>query len=280
MAYSPINVGAFVAAYSGAISGMATSGWLIDPVQADYALLTQIAGAFAQAFDTVWANEGGLNALESEMIAQVAAANFAQRGPGPQTSERFSDPANWLITAGACAALVLQSDSYFAEQGINPGGGGGGGGGLISFNGRTDPDVIPTEGDYLPNFSTAGSVSVNAYAGGPIDLNMNSSIGPGPGTLNLVGVSLANSPAGTAGSINAVLFYRNQLGLDVQTSLITSHSLVTPDLVTTGFAVLSSDFGGQWFIRANELVAPAGNPGVKIAGTVTRLTPLLGFPEP
>ena len=51
MSYAPINIAAYVNAYSGAVSGMATSGWLTDPVSSDYATITQIAGAFAQAFD-------------------------------------------------------------------------------------------------------------------------------------------------------------------------------------------------------------------------------------
>jgi hypothetical protein len=134
MSYSPINVGAFVAAYTGAISGMATNGWLVDPIKADYTLITQIAGAFAQAFDIVWANEAQLNNLENQSISQIVSENFGHRNPGPQIEPRFSDPENWLITATACAALVLQSDVYFAAQGIDPGTGGGGGGSIAPLS--------------------------------------------------------------------------------------------------------------------------------------------------
>ena len=50
---TPINVGVYVAAYSGAIAGMTTSGWITDDHPSDYALATAIAGAYAQEFDAV-----------------------------------------------------------------------------------------------------------------------------------------------------------------------------------------------------------------------------------
>lgn len=146
-AYVPINVGAYVSAYAGAISGLTTSGWLIDSVHADYGTVTEVAGAFAEAFDTVWDNAADLNNLEIQAISQVVSENFAHRAPGPQANATFALASNWLTTAGACAAVVLQSDAYFAGQGIDPGTPGGGGT-LVSFNGRTAPAVIPTAGDY------------------------------------------------------------------------------------------------------------------------------------
>jgi hypothetical protein len=151
MSYAPTNIGAFVSAYSGAISGMTTSGWLVDPVQADYALVTQIAGAFAQAFDTVWANATPLNNLEVEAISQIVSESFAHRSPGPQAEPRFVLPSNWAVSAAACAALVLQCDAYFAGQGIDPGTPGGSGGTTVKV---TSADTTP---NFLASKLQAGS---------------------------------------------------------------------------------------------------------------------------
>jgi hypothetical protein len=159
MSYAPINIPAYVAAYSGAISGMAVSGWITDPKSADYALVTAIAGAFAQEFDTVWNNAAALNSLEVSAITQIAAEDFSKRGPGPLSSVVFATPSNWSQAAVACAALVLQSDAYFAGQAITPPPTGSG---LTSFNGRTAPAAIPTAGDY-----TSQQVSDASSVGGP-----------------------------------------------------------------------------------------------------------------
>jgi hypothetical protein len=130
MPYTPINVAAFTSSFAGAIAGMAVSGWVIDPTAADYNDATLIAGAFAQAFDTVWNNATQLNNLEIEAITSVVQQDFRGRGPGPFNNPRFQTPSNWTVTARACAAIILQSDIYFASQGINPGTPGGGSGPL------------------------------------------------------------------------------------------------------------------------------------------------------
>lgn len=143
MSYVPINVPAFVAAYSGAIAGMAVSGWISDPSSADYTQVTAIAGAFAQAFDTVWNSAAALNNLESAAIVSISTQEFANRGPGPQALPKFVLASNWAVPAAACAALVLQSDAYFAGQGISPGTGGGSGGTTVKV------DVSDTTADFL-----------------------------------------------------------------------------------------------------------------------------------
>lgn len=160
MTYVPINIPAYVSAYSGAIAGMAVPGWLIDPTAADYQKVTTIAGAFAQEFDTLWASAAVLNNLENAAITQVVSENFSKRGPGPLNEPAFATPANWAQTASACIALILESDVYFAGQGIDPGHPATAG--LISFNGRATPAAVPTAGDY-----TSAQVSDASSAGGP-----------------------------------------------------------------------------------------------------------------
>jgi len=131
--FTPINPLAFSAAYSGAVSGMAIAGWITDPNAIDYALVTSIAGAFAQAFDGVWNNATPLNALEFQNINSACAAEFEGRGPGPLNNPSFQLPAFWNVPAAACAALVLEGDAYFASIGVTPPPIGGAGTGILIF---------------------------------------------------------------------------------------------------------------------------------------------------
>lgn len=120
MAYLPINLGAYIAAYSGAIAGMGVSGWITSPTLANYTRVCQIAGAFAEAFDIVWNNAAPLNEMETAAIKHICNQELASRGPGPLEGSQFVDPANWSVPARACATLVLESDIYFASEGITP----------------------------------------------------------------------------------------------------------------------------------------------------------------
>ena len=83
MTYNPINVAAYTAAFSGAVAGMATSGWITDQTSSDYTNVTPIAGAFAQAFDQIWNNATPLNNLEEAAITAIVQTDFRGRGPGP-----------------------------------------------------------------------------------------------------------------------------------------------------------------------------------------------------
>ena len=134
MSYTPINIPAYVASYSGAVAGMGVSGWIIDPAQSQYDAITKIAGAFAEAFDTAWNDATQLNNLEIASITSIVSTEFQQRGPGPLANPVFQTVNNWDIPARACIALVLESDAFFAGQGINPGTPGGGGGTVLQLS--------------------------------------------------------------------------------------------------------------------------------------------------
>ncbi len=127
MAYVPINTQAYTAAYSGAVAGMAVNGWISSPTGGNYTLVCAVAGAFAEAFDVAWNNAAQPNSLELAAIQSVCAQEFSLRGPGPLAAPQFQDPANWAVSAKACATLALQCDLYFAGQGITPPTPGGGG---------------------------------------------------------------------------------------------------------------------------------------------------------
>lgn len=117
--YIPTNLGTFTAAYAGAIAGMAVNGWIVDPTAADYANPTNVAGAFAQEFDTVWNNASPLNNLEAGAITAVVQNEFAGRGV-PNASPTLLLASTWQAAAAACVALVTECDAYFAASGITP----------------------------------------------------------------------------------------------------------------------------------------------------------------
>lgn len=120
MAYVPTNVAAYTAAFSGALAGMAVSGWITDDTPANYQSVTTIAGAFAEAFDTAWNDATSLNNLETATITAVVQEDFKNHGPGPLDSIVFQTASNWAIAAKACVALILECNTYFAGQGIIP----------------------------------------------------------------------------------------------------------------------------------------------------------------
>jgi hypothetical protein len=129
MTYSPVNIDAYTNAYSGAIAGMAISGWIVDPTSADYSNVAAIAGAFAQAFDLVWNNATGLNWLQIQSIQSVSQEQFTGHAPGSLDNSTFAQASNWAVPAAACAALVLRGDAFVASEGITPNTPGSGGGG-------------------------------------------------------------------------------------------------------------------------------------------------------
>jgi hypothetical protein len=127
MAYVPINTQAYVSAFAGAIAGMAINGWIVNPTSGNYVDVAAIAGAFSEAFDQAWNNATDLNNLEIRGIQAACQSEFEGHAPGPLSNPDFVLSSNWTIPAIACAALVLESDAYFAGQGIDPGTPGTGG---------------------------------------------------------------------------------------------------------------------------------------------------------
>lgn len=148
MAYTVINLQAFVSAYDGAIAGMAVSGFIVDPTSADYAQVCNIAGAFAQALDTAWDSATELTFLESGIITTASQQEFAGRGPGSLNNPTFQLASNWTRPAQAIVALVQASDAYFSGQ------------------------VIPVTDLSLPHYIDATALTTNqtiGYAPNPTD---------------------------------------------------------------------------------------------------------------
>jgi hypothetical protein len=129
MAYTPINIDAYTNAYSGALAGMAISGWIVDPTSAEYSSVTAIAGGFAKAFDLVWNSATALNWLQIQSIQSVCQEQFTGHAPGSLDNAALAQASNWAVPAAACAALVLEGDAFVASEGITPNTPGGGGDG-------------------------------------------------------------------------------------------------------------------------------------------------------
>jgi hypothetical protein len=216
MAYVPVNTQAYVSAYAGALAGMAVSGWITDQSPVSYSSVAVIAGAFSQAFDQAWNDATPLNNLQLRSIQTVCQNEFASRGPGALNNPDFAQASNWTVPAGACSALAEAADTYFADQGIDPGTPGGGGsdvatgqltgnlsGGLV--------DIVGVGGNYVNvggTYNYSGSADFEAGTGSQLHY-----IGSGgdklalvTGTVTLVGDNV---------SLYAVYMAINEIGQSI-----------------------------------------------------------------
>jgi hypothetical protein len=114
MAYTPINVSVYVAAFAGAVTAMSMSDRLIVSVNpANYDIQSAAAGAFAQAFDTQWGSRT-TTTLDLTAITQSAGQSYLLRTP---SSSRVSD---YSKLVSAIIAAITSGENYFAGQGIVP----------------------------------------------------------------------------------------------------------------------------------------------------------------
>ena len=117
MSYTPNNIYVYMAAFSGALAGMGVQGRQPrDTVAADYSGQMLLAGAWAQALDTVWGPSA--DALNIEEAESLSIAFWSERQPLPLTP--YTTASTWLSEAGAISAMMAQSKIYFASQGSAP----------------------------------------------------------------------------------------------------------------------------------------------------------------
>ena len=194
--YVPTNVNVYTAAYSGSVAGMAVSGWITNLNPTAYVQVTAIAGAFAEAFDTVWDDAAPVTWLEFKTITSVSLSQFANRGPGSLDNHAFIDPDNWTVPAAAAAALVLEADAYFASQGIVPGGPSAGGA-VSSVFARVGA-VVAALNDYAASLISNDS----NVAGATVKDALNQLLGPSIVDDRQVYVSKGGSDATGDGTIS------------------------------------------------------------------------------
>lgn len=119
MPYAPINSAVYVAAFTGALGGIAIgSGWITDPTPSDYSNVCIIAGAYAQAVDIAWNNATPIDQVEYDKIQCVSEHLFTHRGVQPAADTQFQQATNWIAVALGVVALVQEADTFLNGQGI------------------------------------------------------------------------------------------------------------------------------------------------------------------
>lgn len=120
MAYTPLNINVYTAAFAGAMAGLGVpnGAFIIDPTTADYASVAAVAAVFSQAVDTAWGASRIANAYDLAAITDASDALFS-RGPGYPFTGVVLTQANWTTVATALVAMVQQGDTNAtAVQGI------------------------------------------------------------------------------------------------------------------------------------------------------------------
>lgn len=117
--YVPNNLFIFVAAYAGAISGMAVAEKVLtDEDPADYDAIAAVAGAFAQSFDTEW---GMRPTTELDISIVEEECEGTWEGRYPKTTDPITGiPSTYTAQCKALIALVTSCEAYFTGQGIVP----------------------------------------------------------------------------------------------------------------------------------------------------------------
>ena len=115
--YVPNNMSIFIAAYAGAISGMAVAEKVLtDEIPADYDAISAVAGAFAKSFDTEWALRP-TTLLDVSIVEEACEGTWEGRYPST-TNPSFTNPATYTDQCQAIIALITSSGAYFTGQGI------------------------------------------------------------------------------------------------------------------------------------------------------------------
>lgn len=118
MAYAPLNLAVFTAAFAGALAGMGASGRVIsDPLESSYNGISIDAFAFAQSFDTTW----GLNPVNSSIIDSIKeCSESVWEKRSPNNVSPFNNATNYNGLSSAVMALVKSGNNYLNSLGIYP----------------------------------------------------------------------------------------------------------------------------------------------------------------
>ena len=120
----PNNVCVFSKTFSGAYAGLAAADRnpsSPDPTNAYYVGSAAVAGAFANAVDSVW-GLAPASSLDLDNFEELSEAMWAQMA-NPSDSVNlttFSLPAVHMALAAVVVAMSIAADNYFAGQGIVP----------------------------------------------------------------------------------------------------------------------------------------------------------------
>lgn len=120
MSYTPNNSSVFEAAYSGGYAGMVASGkYLRSQNEADYDVIADYAGAWAESFDTVWGVTSS-NLLQLDCIRNLSAGVWQERTPFPVAVavNLYANPATWTAEVTAIIAAITAAGDFFTANGI------------------------------------------------------------------------------------------------------------------------------------------------------------------
>src|SRR6185436_8175933 len=227
--YTPNNLKMYCAAYAGALAGMEVFGR--NPVNGDpaaYAGISAVAGAFAQAFDTVWASTP--DDMYTVLAVQTATAGYWE-GRRPVINTTNVTASTFYTDARAVMAIVKAGTTYNTAQGITPPpfGGGSGGGNFAIFR----PGVATA----APYYETwAEIVPLVTAAAGAFSLYVDSGAAPAIADADLDGLSrLILLPArGPVGGTSMRLTIQdgtqlaNIAGIDGQMQLFAEPTSIAP----------------------------------------------------
>jgi hypothetical protein len=234
--YTPQNPSVFQAAFAGALAGIAVNNApILDPVPADYLPADAIAGAYAQAVDTVWAGASA-DCLELAVCSDASQAYFSNRSVSPQGLKAFSavgSTNDWLIVAAAITALMMSADTYFASQGIS---------------------VVPCGGGPTGATGTAGATGAT-------------------GTAGVTGATGTAGATGTSGGLSYSLFFALMPGDNAATIAVGAPVLFPQAGPTNGAATAASSStfnlvaGGTYEVNWQVSVTEPGQLQLAIGGT-------------
>jgi hypothetical protein len=252
MSYVPNNPNVFGAAYNGCMYGIAANrAALSDTNESDFVNPAIIAGAFAQAIDTIWGSVTVANQLDVGVITG-ACNDYWQRGATPSAQGSFQLASTWLGAAEAIVILVDAAEAYFAAQGITPLPIPSGSGSTVltgDVTGTEAGGIIPTTiANVNPDVGTFGSSSqaaqVTVNAKGQVtaaaDVTIDATIvgdvnGSGPVTAIAVTLPTVNLDAGTFGNSSQVAQVTvNGKGQVTAAADVTIDATLTGDVTGTG----------------------------------------------
>lgn len=120
--YTPVQVNTYLAAFAGALAGLAKGAGnapspLGSSTSSTYQFIADVADAFAQSFDQAYSTVGTVpSAFEQETIAELSEAAWEDRGPANDptaTTSTTYDPETLVL-----AAVVTEGVATVAAQGV------------------------------------------------------------------------------------------------------------------------------------------------------------------
>ena len=123
--YTPNNDFIFTAAFAGCLAGIGASERVpVSGLPSDYDVAVNIAGAFAQEFDTLWALTPAAT-LQVTTVQEACEATWSGRTPIDDGLTYI--PATWTTLCSAIIAMIQAGVDYYTANGIpNPSAGGAG----------------------------------------------------------------------------------------------------------------------------------------------------------